>query len=263
MATLFGDLGLYPVVYDGNEWVAIPEDFLVGTDDDDEIFGRDANDILFGEGGNDLIEGGPGADIMVGGDGDKDVLYYLGSDGGVMVSLATGTGTCGDAQGDLFYGFESVIGSDYDDILVGDDGGNFLQGEDGNDILWGEGGDDHLYGGSGADTLMGGSGADHLDGGVEDVGWDYDTADYSYSPAGVFVSLLSGKASGGDAAGDTFVSIENLSGSGYDDTLWGDNGANVLEGRAGDDTFKGFGGADTIDGGWGSERFPTTTPTRA
>jgi RTX calcium-binding nonapeptide repeat (4 copies) len=83
---------------------------------------------------------------------------------------------------------------------------------------------DDLLSASDNDTLMGGSGADHLAG---DLG--IDTAAYDYSPAGVFVALITGVAKGGDATGYTFDSIENLSGSGYADTLWGDNGPNVLE----------------------------------
>ena len=69
-------------------------------------------------------------------------------------------------------------------------------------------GDDLLSGASDNDTLMGGSGADHLAG---DLG--IDTAAYDYSPAGVFVALITGVAKGGDATGYTFDSIENLSGS--------------------------------------------------
>jgi Ca2+-binding RTX toxin-like protein len=66
----------------------------------------------------------------------------------------------------------------------------------------------------------------------------------------VTVDLAAGLAGGGDAAGDTLLSIENLVGSGLGDRLTGDLLANRLEGgSAGRDTLSGGGGADTLVGG--------------
>ena len=96
----------------------------------------------------------------------------------------------------------------------GDNGANVLNGNDGNDTLYGNGGDDTLNGGNDNDILNGGTGADSLDGGSGN-----DTASYYGSSAGVHVSLASGSASGGDAAGDHLTSIENLYGSLLNDTL--------------------------------------------
>ena len=62
-----------------------------------------------------------------------------------------------------------------------------------------------------------------------------DTASYAASTAGVNVSLAAGTAHGGDAEGDTFVGIENLTGSALNDTLEGDGGNNVLNGGVGID----------------------------
>jgi len=52
-----------------------------------------------------------------------------------------------------------------------------------------------------------------------------------------------------DVAGDTnfLVSIENLTGSNYADTLIGDTGANVLTGGAGNDVLNGGAGTDTLN----------------
>jgi Ca2+-binding RTX toxin-like protein len=115
------------------------------------------------------------------------------------------------------------------------------------DWIYGFFGDDALYGLAGDDTLIGGDGADHLDGSSGS-----DTASYG-GLAGVTVDLSTGVAAGGEAEGDTFVSIENLSGSDYADVFIGDDEDNILWGRMGDDTLKGGGGADELHGGSGSD----------
>ena len=84
-----------------------------------------------------------------------------------------------------------------------------------------------------------------------DGGLGLDTADYSTSAAGVTVNLTTGTGTGGDAAGDTFSGIENLTGSDQGDSLTGDANANVLNGGLGDDTLVGGLGADTLIGGGG------------
>jgi Ca2+-binding RTX toxin-like protein len=113
-------------------------------------------------------------------------------------------------------------------------------------IFYGEGGDDDLHGGDGADILIGGAGADLMDGGA-----GADTASYAASSAGVSIDLLNANASGGDAQGDILTSVENLVGSALNDTLTGDNGANVLTGGDGDDILIGGADKDVLDGGRG------------
>jgi glucose/arabinose dehydrogenase len=110
------------------------------------------------------------------------------------------------------------------------------------DILRGLAGNDMLFGGSGNDTLEGGAGADTLIGGP-----GIDTADYSTSPAGVNVNLLTGLGAGSDAQGDILGGIENIVGSAFNDTLTGDGGTNALVGGAGADTLIGGPGIDTAD----------------
>src|SRR3546814_4240184 len=77
--------------------------------------------MLFGNGGDDVLAGGSGADILVGGAG-RDVLSYAGSAAAVQVDLARLTAIGGDAEGDLFDGFEDVEGSVFADALAGDAG---------------------------------------------------------------------------------------------------------------------------------------------
>ena len=193
------------------------------------------------------MHGGSGADTINGGSG-LDRAYYTDSSAGVIVSLITGDGSGGHAEGDTLSGIESLLGSAYADTLMGDDGANELFGYSGSDTLKGSGGDDALRGEGGNDTLKGGGGADALwgDGGT-------DTVDYSESPEAVLASLIINGAVGGDAEGDFFNSIENVTGSGYDDVLGGTDGANILSGLNGNDSLKGFGGNDSLLGGAGDD----------
>jgi Ca2+-binding RTX toxin-like protein len=124
-------------------------------------------------------------------------------------------------------------------VLVGYTGSNVLTGAAGNDALFGAFDDDTLLGGKDNDTLTGGTGADVLNGGD-----GTDTASYLTAAAGLTVNLTTGTGTG-DAQGDTFISIENLTGSGFTDTLVGDGNANVLDGGGGIDTLQGLLGDDT------------------
>src|SRR3546814_8673494 len=125
--------------------------------------------MLVGNGGDDVLAGGSGADILVGGAG-RDVLSYAGSAAAVQVDLARLTAIGGDAEGDLFDGFEDVKGSVFADALAGDAGANRLFGGNGDDGLLGGTGDDMLDGGAGADLLDGGAGIDRGDYGRSGAG---------------------------------------------------------------------------------------------
>jgi Ca2+-binding RTX toxin-like protein len=69
----------------------------------------------------------------------------------------------------------------------------------------------------------------------------------------VQVNLGAGTGVGGDAQGDTFDSIESLSGSLFNDILTGNTAANTLTGADGADRLSGGGGADTLKGGVGHD----------
>jgi Ca2+-binding RTX toxin-like protein len=217
------------------------------TNNADTIFGFGGNDTIFGLGGNDLILGGSGADTINGGSG-TDTSSYSDSFAAVVVSLISNEGFGGTAEGDTLGSIENLTGSAFGDFLVGNDGNNVLTGLEGNDTLKGGGGADTLFGDSGSDTLKGGGGADTLNGGS-----GIDTASYAESGAAVFISLFNDVAAYGDAEGDELNSIENVTGSAYDDDLWGNDGVNILKGNDGNDSLKGFGGADTLFGGDGAD----------
>jgi Ca2+-binding RTX toxin-like protein len=213
----------------------------------DQIFGYDGNDSIFGLGGDDYIVGGTGADALDGGPG-SDTASYTTSTAGIMASLSYGVGVGGDAEGDTYFRIENLWGTQYADALAGNDSSNSLAGNGGDDLLDGGDGDDILWGGSGNDELKGGGGADHLSGGV-----GIDTVSYYESPEGVIV-LLGFEGAGGDAEGDNFGDIENVTGSIYADILWGDDGVNKLMGMDGADVLRGLDGSDTLDGGAGADR---------
>jgi Ca2+-binding RTX toxin-like protein len=69
----------------------------------------------------------------------------------------------------------------------------------------------------------------------------------------VSVNLALSSTNTGDAAGDTFSSIEGLVGSAYSDVLIGDAGNNTLQGGAGGDTLTGGAGADALHGDDGTD----------
>jgi Ca2+-binding RTX toxin-like protein len=111
-------------------------------------------------------------------------------------------------------------------------------------------GDDVIIAGAGDDFISGGAGNDTING---EAGTD--TVSYADATAGVNVSLntgINGTASGG-AGNDTLISIENIIGSSFADTITGSSTANSLRGDAGNDTFIGSAGNDTLDGGTGTD----------
>lgn len=117
--------------------------------------------------------------------------------------------------------------------------------------IFGEIGDDYLQGGNYDDLLDGGLGADELIG-----GGGVDTAVYRAAVGtapGVIVDLEDNGRNTGDAAGDVLSSIENLTGGGRADKLYGDAGANILQGSAGDDVLDGRAGNDKLYGGAGND----------
>ena len=167
-------------------------------------------------------------------------------------SYTVSDGHSGTATGsvDINYQDSSILtGTVNADVLLGGNGNDTLNGGDGNDVLIGGGGNNSLYGGNGNDLLIGGPGNDLLDGGA-----GIDTASYASATAGVTVNLsLAGQQNTVGAGLDTLVSIENLIGSDYNDTLTGDSNANVLNGGLGNDVLNGGGGDDVLIGGRGDD----------
>ena len=116
---------------------------------------------------------------------------------------------------------------------AGNDTG-FLVGSGAHDFF-GFGGDDVLHGSSSQDDFTGGLGLD--------------TVSYALASARVTASLDSPEFNSGDADGDTYKGVENLTGSKFNDDLTGNGLKNVLRGGSGNDALDGLGGNDRLDGG--------------
>jgi Ca2+-binding RTX toxin-like protein len=170
---------------------------------------------------------------------------YLGA-GNDSMSAASGDDTVfGEAGNDTIFGEAGI------DTLNGGSNDDTLDGGNDNDTLNGGAGTDSLLGGLGVDILIGGAGADAFDGGAGN-----DLADYSSATVSVRAALDASAVGTGDAAGDTFLSIENLKGAniaGGVDRLTGDGAANTILGNHGNDIINGRGGLDKLYGGLGAD----------
>jgi ELWxxDGT repeat protein len=254
------------------------------------VIGASDPHLFPGTPGDDFIQGTTGADTMIGGAGNDtyvvnnvgDVVTENANEGTdtVQTTLAgyalganvenltftdngahTGNGNAldnamtGGAGDDTLFGSggkDVLDGGDGNDTLVGNDSGagaflsegNTLNGGNGNDTLIGEV-SDTVNGGAGTDslqaenanpwtidlgatsieTMLAGFGDDHIDG--------------STQTAGVTVF-----ASGGN---------DTVTGSGFNDFLWGGVGNDTLTGGAGNDLLFGDLGADSLTGGDGND----------
>lgn len=238
--------------------------------------GNAAANVIIGNTGSNVLAGLGGADSVYGGAG-ADTATYGASPGGVTVSLLTGAGTGGDAQGDVLSNIENLSGSFFGDSLHGSSGNNSLFGNDGSDTLDGDAGNDTLDGGAGADSMAGGLGNDTYvvddtsDVIAEAVGAGTDTVKASavnYTLAGNVEALTFTSATGSAGLGNDlantltgFSGNDTLDGGLGNDKLLGGLGDDQLLGGAGNDSLTGGAGADTMTGGIGADRFIFTAQT--
>jgi Ca2+-binding RTX toxin-like protein len=175
--------------------------------------------------------------------------------GSIYADLRGSVGVVDGVFTDYLIGIENLAGGSGDDTLVGHDGGdNSFAAGGGSDVIYGFGGHDRLDGGAGTDILFGGLGDDTLIGGTTSAGtqnqlWGdsgSDTADYSAMIGSIYADLRGSVGVVDGVFTDYLIGIENLTGGSGNDTLVGDNAANVIVGGLGRDALYGFGGTDTF-----------------
>ncbi len=147
----------------------------------------------------------------------------------------------------------TIVGFAGNDVLYGSAGPDLIQGGDGDDAIYGffPAEQDSL---SDADDLIGGAGDDLIVTGMSlaeiDGGDGTDTLSFQYSTLPVTVDLKAGSAFDGIGTAAkpnyTIARIENVTGTGQDDTIAGDPNDNVIDGAGGSDHLDGRGGTDLL-----------------
>ena len=227
------------------------------TDGNDSVYGTNYDDVIYGHDGHDTIQGGNGNDTLYGGDGN-----------------------------------DTIYGDNDNDTLVGGKGNDRLEG--------GYGDDTYIYNlGDGFDIIYDNSGTDKIVFG-ENITFD----DLSFERTGSHLNVyINGDKTQGFQLYNQFYSgnyyietlefadgstvalsqteltfnqhdgSEDVSGTNYndiiygnggndtihagngDDIIYGGNGNDTILGEAGNDTIIGGAGDDALDGGYGNDTF--------
>ncbi|WP_240722847.1 hypothetical protein, partial [Poseidonocella sp. HB161398] len=251
------------------------DDLIAGTQEGDVLEGGAGGDTLLGGAGDDTLLGGAGNDVLDGGAGTGDVLDYVAlGTAGVRIDLAEGRARYtldGQSYEDSMAGIEEVRGTEGGDLIAGSAGDDRIFGGGGDDTLLGHDGNDWIDAGTGIGRIEGGAGDDTIAvggsltsgiGAAIDGGSGQDAIDAAGATVGIDADLQAARlTAGGVSIG--FAGIEDVTGSGFDDTLRGGDGTNALAGGEGDDLFTGLLAGDTLDGGAGWDALDLSAETAA
>jgi ELWxxDGT repeat protein len=265
-------------------------DVLNGTDADDQLSGLGGNDTLNGGLGDDVLDGGPGADALNGGGGNDT---YVVDNAGDVVTEAVGAGADTVLTSLASYVLGSNVenlsftdnashtgnGNGLGNVMVGGGGADTFFGGAGKDTLNGGDGNDTLLGNPGGavdftsegNTLSGGNGNDTLYGDVSDIINGGAGADILFAinanpwtinlGATAVETMLAGFGDDHITAASQTVGVtvfaqggnDTVTGSNFDDFLWGGVGNDTLAGGGGNDLLFGDLGADSFSGGAGND----------
>jgi Ca2+-binding RTX toxin-like protein len=223
------------------------DDILAGRNNGtNEIYGGDGDDFIVPGGVNDTIDGGTGYD---------QVNY---SQNGVGISITSSNST-------NFKNVESVTGTVYNDTinfsdlqvapddglpinLEGRAGNDSLVGSQYQDVIDGEDGNDTLIGGAGSDILKGGAGIDTLIGGLGNDIYIVDST----------TDIITENANEGTDTIQSSVTYTILAANVENLTLTGTTAINGT-GNAGNNVITGNAGNNILTGGLGRDRFDYRT----
>lgn len=248
---------------------------LEGGAGNDTITGNAGHNLLLGGNGNDLLDGGDGNDTLNGGDGIDTLRGGLGDDvfiidsADVIIETASGgidtvllDAGFKDANYTLAANLETLDASlaARGMRLAGNSDNNSIIGSEFDDVLDGGGGDDQIDGGRGSDLFIANQGNDVFIGGE-----GIDTVTYAGLAPDLHIEMaraldgsltVSVKNSANQTLEtDTLQSIEVVIGTSGNDLLLGQSSANTLIGGDGQDTLDGGQGADSLIGGAGNDTY--------
>ena len=253
--------------------------FIFGSGDDTIYMDSGLGTGFQGGAGDDqlfITSGGIGNGQVIDGGADTDTLdLSFNTSFSYVTDLSAGTLIEGGSNVNTLTSIENVNGNDLADTITGDANDNVLNGNGGDDVIIGGGGDDTLNGGAGDDILThSGDGVVTLDGGADDdtliiagfnplgslfdggAGDDtFDLSFFNFSGTIIDLTVQSWVDAGGVVA--AIANIENIIGTGGNDTITGSSAINVLNGGGGDDTFlvvaASLTAGDVYDGGAGTD----------
>lgn len=139
---------------------------------------------------------------------------------------------------------EARYGSEYD-VVSGGDGNDRFEVKTYASVYKGDAGNDTFFSVGYRNSFNGGSGTDTINYSLQDSS--------SEKGRGIYVDLDEGFAKAVDGRIEKLTSIENATGTSYDDTLIGTSGRNILRGGNGNDQLEGLGGNDRLYGGAGKD----------